>query len=432
MKLTKKQTQALDLLEDKVTKEVLFGGGAGGGKSVIGVYWVIKSCVKYPKTRWLIGRAVLKTLKETTLKTFFEVAAMQGLQANIHYRYNINDSVITFWNGSEILLKDLYAYPRDPNFDELGSLECTGAFIDEANQVTEKAISIVKSRIRYKLEDYNLIPKIALSCNPAKNWVYTRFYKPDRDGTMPEGRAFVHSLVTDNPNISPHYIENLKELPEAQRQRLLFGNWDYDNDPSRLIGFDEIVSLWEERESKDAGKYISADIARLGKDSTTIFYWEGWTVKDIWVMPKNTVTEAAAKINELANAKGVLRKDIVIDEDGVGGGVVDILKGSVGFVNNSRALKGENYANLKAQCAYGLAAKINRGEMSIVPTQYREEIIKELEQIKSYNMDKDTKLQILPKDKVKEQIGKSPDFSDGLLMRYWFEVGRGRGLYGVV
>lgn len=88
MKLNKKQTIALDYLEDNTTTEVEFGGGAGGGKSALGCYFQLKRRLKYPGTRGLIGRSALKTLKETTLNSFFEVAAMQGLRASVHYFYN--------------------------------------------------------------------------------------------------------------------------------------------------------------------------------------------------------------------------------------------------------------------------------------------------------------------------------------------------------
>ena len=37
-------------------------------------------------------------------------------------------------------------------------------------------------------------------------------------------------------------------------------------------------------------------------------------------------------------------------------------------------------------------------------------------------MDKDTKKQVMPKDKVKELIGRSPDISDALMMRMFYEV----------
>jgi phage terminase large subunit len=84
---------------------------------------------------------------------------MQGLKAETHYRYNQQSNTISFPNGSQILLKDLFLYPSDPNFDELGSLEITDAFIDECNQTVEKAFNVVKSRIRYKLDENNLYLK---------------------------------------------------------------------------------------------------------------------------------------------------------------------------------------------------------------------------------------------------------------------------------
>ena len=67
MKLNLKQTQALDLLEDDITEEVTYGGAAGGGKSILGCYFTLKHALKYPETRWVIGRESLTNLKETTL-----------------------------------------------------------------------------------------------------------------------------------------------------------------------------------------------------------------------------------------------------------------------------------------------------------------------------------------------------------------------------
>lgn len=102
MRLSKKQTIALDYLEDGVTNEIGYGGGAGGGKSILGCYWQLKNRLKYPDTRGLIGRASLKTLKETTLQSFFYVANQQGLKANIHYKFNAQSNQILFPNKSII------------------------------------------------------------------------------------------------------------------------------------------------------------------------------------------------------------------------------------------------------------------------------------------------------------------------------------------
>lgn len=244
MRLSKKQTIALDYLEDGVTNEIGYGGGAGGGKSILGCYWQLKNRLKYPDTRGLIGRASLKTLKETTLQSFFYVANQQGLKANIHYKFNAQSNQILFPNKSIIFLKDLFLYPSDPNFDELGSLEITDLFIDETAQITKKAWDIAQSRIRYNLDMYGLVPKALWTSNPSKNWNYQDYYLLDEKGEMPDNRKFVQSLVTDNPYISKHYIDNLHKLPEVDKQRLLYGNWRYDDDPARLIEYDKIINAF--------------------------------------------------------------------------------------------------------------------------------------------------------------------------------------------
>jgi phage terminase large subunit len=429
MRLSIKQTQALDILEDSETNELEFGGGAGGGKSALGCYWQLKRRFKYPGTRGLIGRATLKTLKETTLVTLFEVAEKQGLKAGSHFKYNGQSNQIDFPNGSTILLKDLYQYPADPNFDELGSLEITDAFIDEANQTTEKARNIVKSRVRFRLDEYGLIPKCLYTCNPSKNWVYNDFYKPHRDGELPKNKKFIQSLIDDNPFISKHYRENLLQLDENSKQRLLYGNWEYDNDPATLIRYEKILDCFTNDFASIGGpKFITCDVARFGNDRTVIGLWSGWRVK-LFVYKGISVQETANKIKDLQKNSSVSASNTIADEDGVGGGVVDIL-GCKGFVNNSKplpnpiTLEDENYSNLKSQCYFRLAERINKGGLYIACEDIgiKADIIQELEQVKQYNMDKDGKKQVLPKDKVKEVIGRSPDFSDTLMMREWFEL----------
>lgn len=436
MKLTKKQTKCLDVLEDSTTTDVLYGGGAGGGKSFVGCYWAVKLCLKYAGIRGLIGRANLKTLKETTLQSFFEVCKIQGLQAGKHFTFNQQSSTIHFFNGSMIFLKDLFLYPSDPNFDELGSLEITFAFIDEVNQIVEKAWNIVKSRIRYRLDENGLIPKILGTCNPAKGWVYNRFYKPFKEGLQGIKSCFIPALVTDNEdNVSIHYIENLKQLDEASKQRLLYGNWEYDDDISILINYDKIIDCFNNSFVSTGNKYITADIARKGKDNTVIMVWDGLRVENIFMENGRLVDENVKKIKELQYIYQIPNSNTIVDEDGIGGGVVDYLK-CKGFVNNSTPLpspdapfnhKGEkpkeNFNNLKSQCYFKLAAFINSGKVFINCPDIitKNLIIQELEQVKQHNIDKDGKKAVIPKDLVKSNIGRSPDFSDALMMRMYFE-----------
>jgi hypothetical protein len=425
MRLLIKQEHAVYYLKDNITKEILYGGAAGGGKSALGVLWLIEQCQAYPGTRWLMGRSKLKTLKETTLNTFFELTS--NLKLSTSYNYNSQTGVITWTNGSEILLKDLYSYPADPNFDSLGSLEITGAFIDECNQISFKAWQIVTSRIRYKLNEYNLTPKILGTCNPAKNWTYSKFYIPTAAGTINETRKFIQSLPTDNPNLPPSYLDSLLALDENSKQRLYYGNWEFDNDPARLIDFDKIQNIFT-NDFVDAGDmYISADIARYGSDKMVILVWSGFRVIEIFTLDKSSITETAEAIKSLMNKHRVPLSNVIADEDGVGGGVVDIVR-CKGFVNNSKALKEENnnveYQNLKTQCYYKLAELIQSNKLFIDcnNADIQDTICKELEQVKRDKIDQDGKLRILPKDKVKELIGHSPDYSDALAMRFYFDL----------
>lgn len=429
MELTEKQTIALDYLEDKITTEVYYGGAAGGGKSDLGCYWEIKQALKYPGTRWLMGRAELKNLKKTTLNSFFEVAKRQGLRADTHFKLNSQDSIIYFPNESQILLSDLALYPSDPEFDSLGSLEITGAFIDESSQVTEKAKNIVKSRIRYKLNEYKLMPKLLMCGNPAKNFSYNEFYKPFKEGTLRADRKFVQALPGDNPHLPASYIESLKGLDKNSRERLLMGNWEYDDDPATLIDYERILDAFtNDFVVVGDDKFITCDVARFGSDKTVIGVWEGFRVR-LFRFSGISISETAQKIKELQTKYRIPNSRTIADEDGVGGGVVDILK-CKGFVNNSRPLPNpitrldENYANLKSQCYFMLADKINKGEVYIdcQDIKMKADIIQELEYVKQWNMDKDGKRQVMPKDKVKEFIGRSPDYADTLMMRMFFEL----------
>jgi phage terminase large subunit len=244
---TRTQKECLKYLFDDTTKEVLFGGAAGGGKSWVGVSYLITMCLQYPKTRYLMGRSKLDALKKTTLNTFFEVCLAWNLKSGDDYTFNGSSNVITFYNGSEIILKDLFLYPSDRNFDSLGSLEITGAFIDEANQITEKAKNVVGSRLRYKLDENGLIPKLLMTCNPAKNWTYTLYYKPAKEGSIKPYRKFIQSLVGDNSYISKHYEKQLSELDELSKQRLLFGNWEYDATNDSLVDYDAIINMFNQK-----------------------------------------------------------------------------------------------------------------------------------------------------------------------------------------
>ena len=430
MELLPKQQHAVYYLNDSSTTELLYGGGAGGGKSALGVLWLMQQCQKYPKTRWLMGRAKLKALKETTLNSFFQLASDLGLTDQ--YKFNSQTNVITWRNGSEILLKDLFLYPSDPNFDSLGSLEISGAFVDECNQCTEKAIQIVKSRIRYRLKEFGLIPKLLMTCNPAKNWTYSNFYNPSITGSLLPYRKFIQALPSDNPHLPESYIESLSQLDTASRKRLLEGDWNFDDNPYAMFDYADILGMFTSdwvKPSED--RYISADVAYTGSDKFVIVVWHGLVAVKIIAIDKIDDTMVSKKINDLRIEHRVPVKNVVYDADGLQtftrfSSKFGVLSGAVGFKNNGKEVKvsgkTENYKNLKAQAYFYFAELVKSGKVLIQDKTWKTQIIEELEQINRRPLDDDGKIAVERKVDVKERLKRSPDFADALMMRAYFEI----------
>ena len=432
MELLPKQEHAVFYLKDSETTEILYGGAAGGGKSALGCLWLIEMCQTYAGSRWLMGRSKLKALKETTLNTFFELSSQLGISDQ--YTYNAQSNIIRWENGSEILLKDLFLYPSDPQFDSLGSLEICGAFIDECNQVALKAWQIVTSRCRYKLREFDIIPKVLGSCNPSKNWTYKLFYKPSKRSDLPQRRKFIQALPTDNKHLPESYLESLRGLDEISKQRLYFGNWEYDDDKATLIDLDSITDYFNPTTvERGSDKYLTIDVARKGKDKTVCRIWNGWLCTERHEIAKSGLDTVVDYANNLLISHNIPKSRAIADEDGVGGGVVDFLN-CKGFINNSTPIKEmvsdryitPNYTNLKSQCSILMAKKIVKREAGEICKEGSliDIVSEEMEQVKLKDIDKDGKLAIISKDQIKALIGRSPDDWDSIMMRYWFEINK--------
>lgn len=423
-----RQEEALSLLSPSSDKEqVLYGGAAGGGKTKLGCLWQIQRRLKYAGTRSVIGRSKLDTLKKTTLKTLQETLKELHLVQDKHYKLNLMSNTITFYNESEILLVDLFAYPRDPDFTDFAGLELTDYFIDEAAEVTLRAVNMIHSRCRFKLKEYNLKPKGLLTCNPSKGWLFSEFYLPHTRNELPEHRAFVQSLAMDNPHLPESYIELLNRLPDYDRKRLLLGDWNFDDDSDKLFNSSDVERCFRD-ELLSGAMYICIDVARFGKDRTVLTVWNGLTLIELNEYRRLSITDIVDVMRAKMKQYSVLLTNVIADEDGVGGGLVDVSK-CRGFLNGSRARHFDRFANLKAECYYKLAELIEQSKITFHTSQMKDEIMKELTVIKRHKADTDGKLRVTPKEQIKTAQGFSPDIADAIMMRMYYEVYPSIGKY---
>jgi len=431
-----KQYQALALLWDRTTNFVGYGGAAFSGKSYLMCNWLVANCLVYPDTAWGLGRRELTTLKKTTLVTFFKVCDDAGMAEGKDYRYNQQLNVVTFRNRSKVYLIDTAYKPSDPLYQRFGGYELTGCAVDESAETEEQAIQILFTRCgrRYN-QKYGLAAKMLETFNPNRNHVYRRYYRPWADGTMQQTYAFVRALPTDNP--SPEVADYVRGIVEnADRQtveRLIHGNFEYAEDDAMLIGHADIDAMFDRPVDRNAlskvprhERYITVDPARKGEDATAIIVWYGWTAVARRRMPVSRVNEVVDEVSRLMGEHGVDSRNVCVDTDGVGGGVADYLPGCLEFVNNARPYRGENFENAKSQCYYRLAKEIGTVSFPDATAQEREQVREELSWVRAKALLAEGKKGVVPKDHVKKMIGRSPDWSDAMMMRCAFEY-RGSG-----
>lgn len=283
------------------------------------------------------------------------------------------------------------------------------------------------------LDVYDLEPALLLTCNPSDGWLYKEFYKPFIENRLSDDRAFVQAKVTDNPNpqFVEKYLRSLKKIKDPKiKAKLLDGDWDYNTDENSLFEQSKIVdSFYKIYLPSKPKKYITCDVARFGSDDIVIIFWNDWRAEEIIEHQKLGTNETAKRIIDLANLYGVPRSHILIDQDGIGGGVVDQIPGCVSFVNNGKPIQTqidedalpEQYEHLKAQCFIYLSDNFDKVYLNTKgDVILQDKIAVELKAHKKVLSGK--KINITDKDTVKRSIGRSPDRADAIAMRSFFDL----------
>ena len=421
---TIKQDKVFELFEDELTTEILFGGGVGASKTyLISALMTIK-CLQYQGIRVGLCRNELTTLKKTTVVTLLsEVFPNFGLNRDEHYKYNPIEGKITFYNGSEIVFQELRHIPSDPNYTRLGGLLLTFGVIDEAGETSGRGKEILQSRIgRWKNEQHNIKPVLIMTCNPSRNFLYEDFYLAHKENTLPEWRRFVNATALDNPHLPQSYIDNLKRtLSPSEVSRLLLGNWEAQDDPDSLVSSDDILEMYDHSISNNNSttKFLSVDVA-FKQDGCVLFVWEGNDIIDIIKVASNEIV--LDKIKDTARQYDIQTRYIAYDSDGVGQYIKQYLRTAKAVINNGKALKNENYKNLKSQLYYKLGELIRDGKIKIKTNKFRKELEGELLCIKrKVRETSEAKMEINSKDEQKKIIGHSPDFADAMAYKMIFE-----------
>ena len=339
------------------------------------------------------------------------------------YKFNQSNLSIRCPNGSEIHFKSA------EKADNLYGENVHAAVFDEAPRAKVDSWYA----LRTTLSSTGGACKLIGNFGGISNWVHKLKEKAKTDPEYEYFKITCWDAIREGIMLESEVLQAKKDLPEKIFQELYEA--EANESDGQLISNESIQKLFSNTHINGGIKYISADIARLGNDKTVVMVWDGLKVIDVSIKKVSRVNESVELIKSLQIKYNVNTSRVVVDEDGVGGGVVDYLK-YVGFVNNSKPLKVkgkiENFANLKSQCGYNLAEVINRNEMYVDCDEETERFItEELEWIRLPKEIDVQKIRLLTKDEIKKQLGRSPDYSDSLMMRMYFDVNPNKGQYAV-
>jgi len=372
-------------------------GGRGSGKS-----WSIASLLIQELSvnthRLLCCREIQKSLAESSYRLL--VDTIQRLHIS---GWTVTKETLEHENGSRIIfrgLKDLRAG------NAIKSLEgFTRVWLEEAQTISAESLQMLLPTIRAdnseiyacynpntEEDPINILKTrkgaVVVKCNWNDNPWFTKRLQDEMDADFKY-----------NPSLAEH-IWNGEYLSQA------------DNSVMSRIAVREAM----EREVSNEGDYqIAVDVARYGSDSSIITMRKGLKMIDLKEYKDISLVELCDKLEVIAGRNHNMK--IKVDETGVGGGVVDILKGRgyrevIGINFGSKPQDADKFGDLPSEmwCTFPIE------EVSLMND---DKLFHELTD-RRYSYDHKARRCVESKDAYKSRNGgKSPDRADSVLMLFY-------------
>lgn len=226
------------MLHASKARQTLYGGAAGGGKSVALRWDAIQFCLENPGLTAGLFRRTYPELKANHIRFL-----RQEIPPEIGV-WRESDKIFTFFNGSTIVCG--FA-ENEADIEKYQGQEMGYIGIEEAGQFTAYQIAYLRGRNRaggWKPAQPDYLPRLVLTANPggqSHDWLKSTFIDPAPAETMfhdssvadpddPEDRGwstmFIPASMKDNKYIDRGYAGQFAGLPDELAAALRDGNWD--------------------------------------------------------------------------------------------------------------------------------------------------------------------------------------------------------------
>jgi len=419
---------ALWLLNQQYTKELLYGGAKGGGKSVL-------LC----RFAWLYCDMIINHFKIPPLKNPIPIGFMGRLQG-----VDFDDTTLESWkrfipesvytinakNKEIIVNKRLKIHygglDNKKVVQKFNSFEIAFFCLDQAEEIEEDKLIELKLACRLTISGEKLPYKYVYSANPRDCYLKEAFVLNKNK----DGRVYLPALPSDNKYLPEDYVprmeyvlRNRPVLLKAYRD----GCWDVMAGADLVIQLSWIKRAYETKLHKPVRKVMTIDPARFGDDETVIYAMKNTDIMRHKIFGKQDEVYISNEAELMAQS--FKPSVIVVDVIGCGAGVASILRQKskmwnwkcniIEFNGAERQKSGvpECFYNRRAEATWLAGEMFGNNEIEL--TFVDEDLERELNAYKyKFNGDQ---LIIQPKAEMKlpKNLGKSPDHADAYIQGLW-------------
>lgn len=366
-----------------------------------------------------IGRKQSVDFTMTTLQTWQEVIPRAS--------YTIKGA--TDRHPKHILIEgraaiDFGGFDRQETVNKFNSAEYVFIGIDQAEELTQDDVSILRASRRMKLGGKQLRYKGLFTANPAPSWL-----KPEFIDAPPPQNRFVQALPSDNPHLPTTYVgilqEAFKHRPELL-QAYLYGSWSSIEGPNQIIKSQWIVDAKLRGQQEYLRTFLVCDPAGEGDDECVIYLMHDSEIAEKVIMPYCKTTQISNCLARLSRQNDNCTAVVECIGADLGFGVLSELDGlgvhTIRYNPAGAAREPEKYVNLRAE-AWDTAAKaLCEGMLpqsnSLLTMESSYITLESQLCVPTYKF-KRAKMQIEAKADIKNRLGRSPDHADAYVIALW-------------
>lgn len=443
--LKPKQQSVIDVINDHPEiDELVLIGPTGVGKSALAAHVFLCICDTFPHSQIFVWRKNFGTARKTIWRTYKKMLIDMNFIEEEDYHLNEGSLLIEFPNKSVVTFAQADA-STDRDQNKIKGLDITANQIEESNEMIEDAVDMVMSR-KGRANQQGQPSINILTMNPNNGWTKTRYYDKWKKGELPKNVMVIEFTLEDSWQTDSDINSLIRSKPKWWVERYLKNNWKYlDEDHALISGY-----LWEKATvfhlpapERDANgnvipkdprykfdKVIGVDVSDNGGDAcvASLIEYGVLTEQKELKLPERTYGQNseidsrptgylfAQQLIAWAESKGFTKgqaRQISLEVNGVGTSMRDSMK-LLGWHIDEYTATGKS----RTETFLNGRRALDEGEVQVLQkNSYRGHDDELWREISAHETDiVDGVEKVTKKDKIKEQLGRSPDFADSFFI----------------